>query len=58
MRIKKELMQLSADLHILVFFRISRLNWNDHDNRMDRKRSQVFKCNPQVNILRGRPKNI
>jgi hypothetical protein len=42
MRIKKELMQLSGDLLILTFFRISRLNWTDNGNRMESKRKVKY----------------
>jgi hypothetical protein len=57
-RFNKELMQMFEDLHILSFFRISRLNWIGHVKRMFRKRnvSQLFKNNPHGSPLRQRPK--
>ena len=36
-RYKKELMQLFGDLDIILFVRISRLNWIGHVNGMDSK---------------------
>jgi len=41
-------MQLFGDLDILIFVRISQLNWVGHVYRMDSKRKviQVFNNNP------------
>ena len=53
-------MQLFGDLDILLFVRISRLNWIGRISRMDSKRKVglVFSNNnPQGSRLRGRPKN-
>jgi len=44
-RYNKELVQLFGVVYVLSFFRISRLNWIGHVNRMGSKRKviQVFK---------------
>ena len=58
-RCNKETMQLFGELDILLFVRISRLDWIGRVNRMDRKGivSQVFNSNPQESWLGGRPKS-
>ena len=55
----KELMHLFGDLDILLFVRISRLNWIGHVSRMYSKRKgiQVFNNNPRGSQLRGQQKN-
>ena len=52
-------MQPFGDLDILSFVRISRLNWIDHVNRLDKKRrlSQIFNNYPQRSRLTGQPKD-
>jgi hypothetical protein len=51
-------MQLFGDLDILLFVRISLLNWIDHVNRMDSKRkvNLVFNNNSQASRPRGHSK--
>ena len=52
-------MQLFGDLDVLLFVRISWLNWIGNFNRMESKRkvSQVFKNSRKGSRLRGRQKN-
>jgi len=51
---------MSADIDILPFVRISRLNLTGRVNRISStgKEIQIFNNNPQGNRLRGRPKNV
>ena len=58
-RYNKELMQLFGDLDILIFVRISQMNWICHIYGMDSKRkvSQLFNNNTHRSWLRRWPKN-
>jgi len=50
-------MQPFGDVDVVLFVRLSQLNWINHVNRMDNKRklSQVLNSNLQGSLLRGRP---